>query len=114
MVGTLLSDVLANHAVVTNRFRMAATGNTEPYPFDVTVGPQGFAESIAKAYGAEAAQACLTSEDKDSPWKKVKEGMEKIGNLGESMQNGTKDWETAFKLLDSKAEKSQERERQLL
>lgn len=77
------------------------------------LAPENFATSLKTAYGPKAIEACNTTGE-GTFFEKVKRSINRIGQLGEFMQNGTKDWKEAWSMMQGEHKQQSEMEKRLL
>lgn len=111
--GDVLSEALTNHVKVMELYREAVLGDEPVTVEGLVLVPKDFTAKIKEAYGPKALAACNTTGE-GTFFEKVKQAIDRIGNLGNVMQNGTQDWKDAWALLQG-SHKNQDRiEKQLL
>lgn len=112
-VGDVLQSVLSYHTSVMNVYREAVLGEEPGSAPDLPFAPAGFVASVKKAYGPSAIAACNTSGE-GTFFEKVKQAIDRIGNIGNVMQNGTKDWKDAWAMMQGEHKQQDELEKRLL
>lgn len=112
-VGDVLQDLLSNHTDVMNVYREAVLGDEPGSQPTLTFAPDGFVSSVKADYGPKAIAACNTTGE-GTFFEKMKQAVDRIGNLGNVMQNGTQDWKDAWAMLQGNAKGQDKLEKRLL
>lgn len=111
--GDVLSEALTNHVKVMELYREAVLGDEPVTVNDLVLVPKDFTAKIKGAYGPKAIASCNTSGE-GTFFDKVKDAINRIGNLGNNMQKGTQDWKDAWALLQGSHKNQDRLEKQLL
>lgn len=112
-VGDVLADALSNHTNVMEAYREAVLGDEPVTVTDLSLVPPGFIDSLKDAYGPKAMEACNTSGE-GTFFEKMKQAIDRIGNIGNTMQNGTQDWKDAWAMMQGSHKQQDKLEKQLL
>lgn len=112
-VGDVMQSLLSNHTDVMNVYREAVLGEEPGSAPELTFAPASFIATVKKAYGPSALAACNTSGE-GTFFEKMKQAIDRIGNIGDVMQNGTKDWKEAWSMLQGDHKNQDQLEKRLL
>ena len=99
-LGTILTDMLKNQVNMMNFYRETVLGDEtdNKYNFILVGNPVTFRSNLQLHYGPKAQNDC---KQKSDFMKGIKEAFTRIGNLGDGIGKGMKEWEQASTLLTS-------------